>query len=88
MKINLHIRPSDLTGRIRRLWELAGPKIRSIEACRDAAKGSPVFTVRGRYTVRGWTEWTQGFQAGAALLQFDATGEEKFLELGGGRRFA
>ena len=30
---------------------------------------------RGRYTARGWTEWTQGFQFGAAILQFDATGD-------------
>ena len=31
---------------------------------------SPVFTVKGRYTSKGWTEWTQGFQYGSALLQF------------------
>src|SRR5262249_953213 len=36
----------------------------------------------GSYTSRGWTEWTQGFQFGSALLQFDATGEEAFLEIG------
>jgi unsaturated chondroitin disaccharide hydrolase len=41
-----------------------------------------VFTVRGRYTNRGWTEWTQGFQHGSPLLQFDATGDERFLRLG------
>ena len=41
-----------------------------------------MFTVDGRYTARGWTEWTQGFQYGSALLQFDATGDERFLELG------
>src|SRR5258708_12847409 len=34
---------------------------------------SPVFTVAGKYTSRGWTEWTQGFQFGSAILQFDAT---------------
>ncbi len=68
--------------KIKRLWELSGQKIRSIERTFDPAKGSPVFTVRGRYTVRGWTEWTQGFSIGAALLQFDATGEAEFLELG------
>ena len=34
-----------------------------------------MFTVKGRYTSRGWTEWTQGFQFGSAILQFDATGE-------------
>jgi unsaturated chondroitin disaccharide hydrolase len=38
--------------------------------------------VKGEYTSRGWTEWTQGFQFGAALYQFEATGDEAFLELG------
>ena len=46
------------------------------------ANGAPVFTVDGRYTARGWTEWTEGFQYGSALLQFDATGDTAFLELG------
>src|SRR6185503_7808439 len=46
---------------------------------------APVFTVNGRYQARGWTEWTQGFQFGSALLQFDATGEADFLELGRAR---
>ena len=48
----------------------------------EAEDGSPVFTVEGRYRARGWTEWTQGFQFGSALLQFDATGDEQFLDLG------
>jgi hypothetical protein len=38
--------------------------------------------VKGKYTSRGWTEWTQGFQYGSPLLQFDATGDERFLEIG------
>jgi unsaturated chondroitin disaccharide hydrolase len=33
--------------------------------------------VKGRYTTRGWTEWTQGFQYGAEILQFDATGDPR-----------
>ena len=49
---------------------------------RRPAHGAPVFTVNGRYTRRGWTEWTEGFQYGSALLQFDATGDRAFLELG------
>ena len=36
-----------------------------------------MFTVDGRYQSRGWTEWTQGFQFGSAVLQFDATGEPR-----------
>ena len=43
---------------------------------------TPVFTIEGKYTARGWTEWTQGFQYGSAVLQYDATGDEAFLEIG------
>ena len=82
MKIDQTIQPANLTRKINRFWELSAEKIRSIERDYDSAKGSPVFTVRGRYTARGWTEWTQGFKIGSALLQFDATGEAEFLELG------
>ncbi|HEX3988404.1 MAG TPA: glycosyl hydrolase, partial [Verrucomicrobiae bacterium] len=82
MKIDQQIQPANLMPKIKRLWDLSGQKIRSIERTFDSAKGSPVFTVRGRYAVRGWTEWTQGFSVGAALLQFDATDEAEFLKLG------
>jgi hypothetical protein len=41
-----------------------------------------VFTVRGKYTSRGWTEWTQGFQFGSAILQYDATGDAAMLDIG------
>ncbi len=81
MKIDQQLHPTDLQRKINRLWELSAAKIRAIEKTYDAGKGSPVFTVRGRYTSRGWTEWTQGFQFGSAILQFDATGEKSFLEL-------
>ena len=64
------------------MFTLSAGKIRSIEDRWAATDGAPVFTVNGRYTARGWTEWTQGFQFGSALLQFDATGDRKFLELG------
>ena len=44
--------------------------------------GSPVFTVNGKYSTRGWTEWTQGFQFGSAILQYDADEQQEFLEYG------
>jgi unsaturated chondroitin disaccharide hydrolase len=66
----------------RRLFELSAGKIRRLQARWDSAKGSPVFTWAGEYTTRGWTEWTQGFQFGSAILQFDATGDEEFLTMG------
>src|SRR3954454_954067 len=65
-----------------RVFALAADKVRAIDRTWDAAKGAPVFTVKGRYTTRGWTEWTQGFQYGCAILVFDATGEQDLLELG------
>ena len=72
----------DLVPAIDAMFALSAEKIRSIEDTWVASEGSPVFTVNGRYTTRGWTDWTQGFQFGSALLQFDATGDKKFLELG------
>ncbi|MBI4028357.1 MAG: glycoside hydrolase family 88 protein [Verrucomicrobia bacterium] len=76
------ITPQKLLPKIERLFELSARKIRVIAKVWDEAKGTPVFTIRGIYTSRGWTEWTQGFQFGSALLQFDATGEKWFLEYG------
>jgi unsaturated chondroitin disaccharide hydrolase len=64
------------------MWALSARKIADTERGYDSSKGSPVFTIEGRWTSRGWTEWTQGFQVGSSLLQFDATGEASFLELG------
>ena len=74
--------PRDLLPKIARLFELSGRKILAIEETWRPQDGAPVFTVQGRYQARGWTEWTQGFQFGSALLQFDATGDARFLEIG------
>ena len=82
MKINHAIRPIDLSSKLDRFWQLSGEKIRQIEETYDVQRGAPVFTVAGRYTARGWTEWTQGFQYGSAILQYDATGDAEFLEIG------
>ncbi len=74
--------PSDLAPKLERFWQASGSKIKAIEDAYDPDQGAPVFTVEGRYTSRGWTEWTQGFQFGSALLQFDATDDQAFLDLG------
>jgi len=74
--------PARLVPAIERLFELSARKITSIERAWKPADGTPVFTVKGRYTTRGWTEWTQGFQFGSAILQFDATGDKTFLQIG------
>ena len=52
--------PEELLPRINRLFELSAQKIRSIEDSWRPEQGAPVFTVNGRYTARGWTEWTEG----------------------------
>ena len=82
IQINHQLEPADLSGKIARLWEASAPKIVSIDAGDTPGSATPVFTVQGKYTARGWTEWTQGFVYGSAIYQFDATGEKNFLELG------
>ncbi|MCD6339886.1 MAG: glycoside hydrolase family 88 protein [Verrucomicrobia bacterium] len=82
IRIDFRLQPRDMVPLIERTFELSGAKILSLQRTWSPEQGAPVFTVRGRYTARGWTEWTQGFQFGSALLQFDATGEEQFLKIG------
>ena len=82
MLINYNLKPEDLKGKLDRFWELSGEKILNIESEYDPKAGAPVFTVDGKYTTRGWTEWTQGFRYGSSILQFDATGDEVFLKIG------
>ncbi|GAB3921731.1 glycoside hydrolase family 88 protein [Larkinella terrae] len=82
IQINNALQPADFKNRLNQFWDLSAQKINLIDAQYDAAKGSPVFTAKGQYTTRGWTEWTQGFQYGSAILQFDATGDSAFLAMG------
>jgi unsaturated chondroitin disaccharide hydrolase len=82
IQIDQKLTPADLRPKIHRLWEASAPKIRSIDKDYTPGAATPVFTIRGKYTARGWTEWTQGFVYGSAILQFDATGDEEFLKLG------
>jgi unsaturated chondroitin disaccharide hydrolase len=77
-----HLHPADLASALDRMWQLSAQKILAIEQSCSRQAGTPVFTVAGQYTSQGWTEWTQGFQFGSAILQFDATGDERFLEIG------
>jgi len=78
--INEELAPANFTAKLNRFWGLSGEKINLIEKEYDESKGSPVFTIKGKYTTRGWTEWTQGFQYGSAIVQFDVAGEKKLLD--------
>lgn len=73
---------NELAPALDRFFDLAGQKIAALNRDWNPAEGSPVFTVEGKYTTRGWTEWTQGFMYGCQILQFDATGDERFLTMG------
>lgn len=76
------LKPTDLAPALDRFFAVAGPKLARLARDWDPARGTPVFTRRGKYTSRGWTEWTQGFMYGCRLLQFDATGDAALLESG------
>jgi hypothetical protein len=80
MRIDPSLTAEALRKPLERMFQLSGQKILDLAKSWDESRGTPVFTVKGRYTTRGWTEWTRGFQFGSALLQFDATGESMFLE--------
>ncbi|MFN9265779.1 MAG: glycosyl hydrolase [Acidobacteriota bacterium] len=82
ISVDMELQPAALSPGLNSLWQASAAKILSLEASWKPESGAPVFTVAGRYTSRGWTEWTQGFQFGAPILQFDATGDERFLEIG------
>lgn len=71
--------PQALLPSIKRALELASAKTLQLDRRWKAADGAPVFTVQGKYTARSWTQWTQGFQYGNALLCFDLTGAPELL---------
>jgi len=82
MIVDLKIKPEDLHKKVEGLLELSASKILNIRDHYNDSIGSPVFTVKGKYTTRGWTEWTQGFEFGSAILQYDVEGQDEFLEYG------
>ena len=82
MKTDTDIAANELKAPVTRLFELAGKKARLLDNAWDPKKGTPVFTVEGKYTTRGWTEWTQGFQYGWPILAYDVTGDKALLDLG------
>lgn len=82
IRIDPNLTASDLTPAVNRLFELSAAKITRLHERWNPTDGTPVVTVAGSYSSRAWTEWTQGFQFGAAILQFDATDDPAFLEMG------
>ena len=82
INIDYELTPAGLETDLARFFDVAGQKTELLRRNWKRERGTPVFTIDGHYTTRGWTEWTQGFQYGNAVYQFDATGDESFLEYG------
>jgi hypothetical protein len=80
MQIDTKLKPAELVPALDRVFALAADKFRALDKGWDPARGTPVFTVDGQYTSRGWTEWTEGFMYGNGILTFDATGDSKLLD--------
>jgi len=56
MKVDFKLSVSSLSKQLEHFWQVATQKVTLLEKQYDASKGSPVFTVEGRYSTRGWTE--------------------------------
>ena len=82
LNIRSEITAASLNDKLTKLWDLADTKIHDLQKASELGEATPVFTANGVYQPQGWTEWTQGFQYGCQILQFDATGDETFLEMG------
>jgi hypothetical protein len=50
IKIDYRLEPKDLQKKLALFWELSAEKIKLIDKSFNPSKGSPVFTVDGKYT--------------------------------------
>ncbi|MBB6428828.1 glycosyl hydrolase [Algisphaera agarilytica] len=82
MQIDTQLTPADLKAAAETVFQLGADKARLIDTTWDTGQGTPVFTVEGKYTTRGWTEWTQGFQYGCMILAGDGLGDDALIDLG------
>jgi unsaturated chondroitin disaccharide hydrolase len=78
---NQTLTTKDLLPAVQRALELAAEKTLTLDRRWKPSDGAPVITVAGRYTARSWTQWTQGFQYGNALLCFELTGDPNLLTM-------
>ena len=82
MQIDHQISASALLPATQRVFQIAAEKTATLDRTWDTKLGTPVFTVEGKYSSRGWTEWTQGFQYGCLILTGDAVGDQRLVDLG------
>lgn len=81
MHTNQTLVAKDLLPAVANALELASEKTLRLDRRWKASDGAPVITIAGRYAARSWTQWTQGFQYGNALLCFDMTGDPALLAM-------
>ena len=80
ININNELKVEDLSDSLDEFFQITGDRINSVTGSYVPKDGAPVFTVKGKYTSCGWTEWTQGFMFGMNILQYDATGNQEYLK--------
>jgi len=85
MQIDSSLTVQSLASAASHVIETAVEKALRLDRSWDVSRGTPVFTVEGRYTTRGWTEWTQGFQYGCLILAGDALDDPRLIDLGRAR---
>ena len=81
MESNQTLTASDLLPAVNKAVELGSEKTMRLNRRWKTRDGAPVITMEGRYSARSWTQWTQGFQYGNALLCFDMTGDQALLAM-------
>ncbi len=81
MNINTRLEPGHLSEKTNKLWSYSSAKIKNMTTSLKESIGSPVVTVNGKYEPRSWTDWTQGFQFGSELFQYEASDDTYFLNL-------
>ena len=81
IEIQENLSVQDLLPDFPEFWEASGKKLLAVQKEFNFDNGAPVFTVKGKYTTRGWTDWTMGFLYGSALLQFEAVKDQAFLDM-------
>ena len=82
MKIEKQYSATELKPAVERLFQLASEKTLRLAGRWEPAMGAPVVTRAGQYAGRNWTQWTQGFAYGNAILCYDITRGPKLLEAG------
>ncbi len=81
MESNQSLTASDLLPAVNNAVALGSEKTMRLDRRWKTSDGAPVITIDGRYSARSWTQWTQGFQYGNALLCFDMTGDQALLAM-------